>query len=324
MVRRFLLLAFLISAAGLVLSRPFFTLAAGSGGGGAGADGLLELVLDIFPNNPVKPFADGNIMQIIFMAVLIGVILLILGERCARLQAVLSELSDLVTEIIGVVCRLLPLYLFTSLTRQFWAGGAAVLLSLGKPLLLFVALCALLLAVKTALTCLRLKVRASVLLRKMFPGMLIGFATGSSAVAYTVCTEANEKKLGISPGFNRMAFPLGSTLNQPSMPTLFVLTAFYAAERCGAGGGLGWFLTLWIVSTLLAYAVPPVAGGTLACLGVLFAQLGIPSEALAVAGTLSLFLDMINTGTRIGFLHLELTAQADILGALDREILRRL
>ncbi len=43
----------------------------------------------------------------------------------------------------------------------------------------------------------------------------------------------------------------------------------------------------------------------------------------AAAGTLSLFLDMINTGTRIGFLHLELTAQADILGALDREILRR-
>ena len=55
----------------------------------------------------------------------------------------------------------------------------------------------------------------------------------------------------------------------------------------------------------------------------MFTQLGIPAGALAIAATLSLFLDLINTGSRLGFLHMELAAQADLLGALDKETLRR-
>lgn len=68
--------------------------------------------------------------------------------------------------------------------------------------------------------------------------------------------------------------------------------------------------------------MPPVSGGTLACIGVMLAQLNIPAQALGICATLSVLLDFICTGTGIGMMQMELALQADKLGLLDREILR--
>jgi Na+/H+-dicarboxylate symporter len=70
-------------------------------------------------------------------------------------------------------------------------------------------------------------------------------------------------------------------------------------------------------------AVPPVSGGALVCMGVLFTQLGIPTSALALAATLNIFLDFVCTGTKIAMIELELTQQAGILGMIDYDVLRK-
>ena len=82
-------------------------------------------------------------------------------------------------------------------------------------------------------------------------------------------------------------------------------------------------LTLWIVCTVVSYAVPPVTGGSMACVGILIRQLGLPGEAMAVAGLLSLVLDFVATGFNLGMRHLELLLQADHLDMLDQEVLKR-
>lgn len=61
----------------------------------------------------------------------------------------------------------------------------------------------------------------------------------------------------------------------------------------------------------------------MACVGILIKQLGLPGESMAVAGLLSLVLDFIATGFNLGLRHLELILQADHLGMLDQEVLRK-
>jgi Na+/H+-dicarboxylate symporter len=185
------------------------------------------------------------------------------------------------------------------------------------------ALCTAFLLIKAAYVCTRLKVRGTVLLRKIFPGMLVGFTTASGSTAYSLCAEVNEKQLGIAPHLTRIGYPIGSQMYNVCLSTLFVLTAYTAAEAFGVGGGADWIVMLWIVSTIVSFAVPPVSGGSLACIGVLLSQLGIPGQALGLAGALGLILDFVVTGFGLGMRHMELVLQADKLGMLDRDVLRR-
>lgn len=107
------------------------------------------------------------------------------------------------------------------------------------------------------------------------------------------------------------------------LSTLFVFAAYTAAEAFGIGGGADWFIMTWLVSTIVSFAVPPVSGGSLACIGLLLSQLGIPTQALGIAGALGLILDFVVTGFGIGMRHMELALQAEKLGMLNLDKLRR-
>ena len=321
MLTRYLSFSFLGSAMA-VMTLPLFSLH-GTSGGAAQSGGVLELLLNILPANPIRPFSDGNTLQIIFLAVFLGVILLGMGERSARIKALFQDFHGLVMQAVRVVCKLLPLFIFASFTLQIWSSGLDMIIGLWKPIAISVALCTVFLLIKAAYVCTRLKVRAPVLLRKIFPGMLVGFTTASGSTAYSLCAEVNEKQLGIAPHLTRIGYPIGSQMYNVCLSTLFVLTAYTAAEAFGVGGGADWIVMIWIVSTIVSFAVPPVSGGSLACIGVLLAQLGIPEQALGIAGALGLILDFIVTGFGLGMRHMELVLQADKLGMLDRDVLRR-
>lgn len=121
----------------------------------------------------------------------------------------------------------------------------------------------------------------------------------------------------------RIGYPVASSIYCGCIAVLFILTAFTAGEQYGTGGSIGWMLTLWIVCTVVSFAAPPVTGGTMACVGILIKQLGLPGEVMAVAGLLSLVLDFVATGFSLGLRHLELLLQADRLDMLDHEVLRK-
>ena len=89
--------------------------------------------------------------------------------------------------------------------------------------------------------------------------------------------------------------------------------------------GIKTLASLWkpIVLCAAVCAVLLVTGGTMACVGILIKQLGLPGEVMAIAGLLSLVLDFIATGFSLGLRHLELLLQADHLDMLDYEVLRK-
>ena len=323
MVTRFMLFTLLGSAAAALLARPFFTLAGRGSGGESQLVSIRDLLLNILPSNPVRPFYDGNTLQIIFMAAMLGVLLVSAGPSGTRVRELASDLSDIVTEAIRIVCRLLPLFIFASFSLQIWESGIKTLIGLWKPIVLCAAVCAIFLIVKLSFVCFRLKVNPVLLLKKIFPSMVVGFSTASGSAAFSLCSEVNEKELGIDPTLTRIGYPIGSSIYSVCIAVLYVMTAYTTGEIYGIGGNIGWMLTLWIVCTVVSFAVPPVTGGSMACVGILIKQLGFPGEAMAIAGLLSLILDFVATGFGLGLRHLELILQADHLGMLNHEVLRK-
>ena len=323
MMTRFLVITFLLCGLLTGAVRFFFPLGPGTGGGGSGLRSVADMLFNILPSDPVRPFLEGNTLQIVLLASIVGVLLLLTGSRTEALRSLISQAQILVMRCVTAVCSLLPIYIFSSLVRQLWTGGAGLLTRFGKPLALCAGLSAAALAGYLTVTCLILKVRPSVLSRKLLPVFLIGVSTSSFSAAFVTGMEINEKKLGIDPAFSRMAYPIGGILFAASFSLIYVITGAFMAECAGLQADAAWWIMLWIVSSLLAMSTPPVAGGMISGLSVLMAQLRIPPESLAVGVALSLFLDFMCTGTRIPILHMELSMQADRLGLLDRDVLRR-
>lgn len=321
MMVRFISLTFILGGACTAVLRLVFPLGQGAAEGGSQGRAVLEMIFGILPSNPVKPFLDGNTLQIVFMAVLIGIVLLLTGSQTEDLRRLLSQAQILIMRCISVVCVLLPVYIFTSLVKTLWQSGLSVLLQMWKPLTVCIVLSVVQLAVYLGYTCRKLNAAPGLLVKKLMPDFIIGLSTASSAAAMSLGMEINEKQLGIDPAFSRMAHPIGGILLAPNTAVLYGICGVFIAECYGMQAGFAWWITLWIVCSLLGIASPPVAGGTISCLSVMLVQMNLPAEGLALGAALAMFLDFITTGTRIPLLHMELALQADSLGLLDHDIL---
>ena len=134
--------------------------------------------------------------------------------------------------------------------------------------------------------------------------------------------EENEKQLGINPQLSGFGFPVEMILSVSTVGSSFLAIVYYLAEYNNIEVNAFWFISAWVMITILSFSMPPIAGGTLVCLSVMLAQFHIPVACLGLAGTLSLFGDFFMTGSRVVISQLELVLEAKHWDTLDTEKLR--
>jgi Na+/H+-dicarboxylate symporter len=117
--------------------------------------------------------------------------------------------------------------------------------------------------------------------------------------------------------------PVGGVVFMPSTAINFIVCAVYMASYYKVNVSVLWFIIAVILCTFVAIATPPVPGGAIAAYTVIFAQLGIPSAALAIVVTMDILFDFISTAFDGAFLQLELIRQADENKMLNYDTLRK-
>ena len=247
MMTRFVGISFLISGLYVIALRLMFPLMPGDADGGSMLMNVLKLLFAILPSNPVKPFLEGNTLQIVFMALVVSGALLLAGSSVDLLRQGIFQAQRVIMDCVMFACLLLPVYILSSLVIQFWTNGAEVFLLLWKPVAAVARLSVAGMAVYLAVACRKLKVKVSVLLPKLLPDYLIGLATASSSAAFATTMEINEKKLGIDPAYSRTAVPIGCMLFTGSSPLIYLGVIVFLADRYGIRTDVGWWIILWIV-----------------------------------------------------------------------------
>ena len=322
MVRRFLVADYIACGITILALIPFHRFTFGVSAGSSQWKAILDMLLNIIPSDPISPFVDGNILQLVFMAVIIGITMLILSREISVMQSFLNQANQVVIHVVEMVCRLLPLYIFASLAALIGKNGIGILKSVWKPFLFCIVMMHFMLFAKVIITAIKLKARPSILIRKILPTYLIGLTTASSMAAFGASMDINERKLGIPAELNRMGLPIGSVLNTYTGCIGFIAVIFYLAELHGISVSISWFISIFIGVTIITCAMPPVPGGILIGIGIILEEYGLPATDLALAGTIIMFCDFFMTAVRVGVLHLELALQADHWGKLDKEKLR--
>ena len=300
---------------------PFFPMAAG-GGQTFDPSELMDMVLDIVPANFFTPFTEGNPLQIIFVAVLIGIALLLLGEKVSVAATFVEQSNYVVQLIMEAISSLVPVFVFGSVFKMFLGDGFRLLAQSYKLIPVIVLGTAVMMACSLALVCVRWKVGPVTVLKKTMPTFLIGLSTASSVAAFPTNQECCEKQLGIHEKLSRFGIPLGQVIYMPGAVVLFLVASMSMAEIYGVAITPAWLLTALFICVMLAIACPPVPGSALTCYTLLFTQLGIPMEAVAVMTALNVILEFIATSSDLFCLQMALTDLGGSLDMLDMDTLR--
>lgn len=319
LISRFLEMDVLGTILTLLVGMPLFHLSyAPSTTGESGLASITRLLLDILPTNMVKPFVEGNALQIIVLSVVVGVAALALGDLTEGIREILRQLNTLIQFLMEQLCRLLPGLIVVMIVSQAWTGTASTLLKAWMPIIGY-GICAVLTVVVMYVVT---AMRSHVPLRKLiFPSIgpqVLAFTTASSTAAFGSITSACKDDYGISDEQVSFGVPLGMVLCKPSAAYLVGIVVMYCAYSTNVGADVLWYVRLGISSLLFAIATPPIPGGMLACYSIILANLGIPMETLVLATGLNLLMDNPCTSINVGALMLSVFSAADSLGEVDR------
>lgn len=291
LITRFMGTDFLALLLALATCIPFFPFHGPSGSGEGFLDDSITTLLNILPTNLLSPFIEGNTLQIIVLAVVVGICILVLGESTDMIRKLVNQAYSLIRLLMRLLCNFLPAFVFVMVLSQAWSGTLDLIATSWQPLVAMCCVSFTFLFLNLAFTSIRSHRPMNELIDACLPAFTLALTTASSSASFSTMLATLEEKLGIRHEQASFGVPLGIVLCKPSTAILLVVLMLFSAQAYGLGASPLWYLQLAISCFLYTVAVPPVPGGMLACYGMLFHELGIPLEALAVVTALDIILD---------------------------------
>lgn len=260
---------------------------------------LVDTLLAIVPINPIEAFAKGNMLQIIFFAVIFGFGLAGLGERGKPVLNFFEVVGDTMIRVTHMVMRYAPIGVFGLMAYTVSRHGLGVLLPLFKLILSsFLATATLVFVFLVPLVIFFGKTPMMKFLKGIFEPWLIAFTTCSSAAALPANLAA-ARRLGATKSIASFSIPLGNTVNMNGTAVYMGVCSIFAAEVYGLDLTMVDQVTIVLMGVLAAVGTAGVPGAGLIMTTIVFTQVGIPLEAVALIAGIDRILDMIRTSINV-------------------------
>ena len=256
---------------------------------------LLHTIINIVPSNLLSPFLESNTLQIIFLAVLCGIAVGLIGEHTSLLQEFFEACNSLFLTITTLITRLIPEVVFCSVAMMAAnTDGSSLAYVLGYAGVVLLGFLCMILMYGLLLLILG-RLNPITFFKKNWEGMLTSLMlSSSSAVIPTnirICTE----KFGVSPKVCNFSIPLGATINMDGTCIYLTITGLFLARAFGVPVPTSAMVSLAITIILISLGCPGIPGAGMVCLGIVLSQIAVPIEAIGLIMGINPFLDMFCT-----------------------------
>lgn len=219
-----------------------------------------EFFIHIVPDNIVNAFSKGDILQVLFFAVLFGVALSSLGEKTHSLLITFDKIQTVLFKILSVIMRLAPLGAFSGMAYTIGSAGLPVLFSLGKLMLCVYITMALFVFVVLNLICWMCKVSLWKFLRFIKEELLIVLGTSSSESVLPQMIERMQK-FGCSKSIVGLVIPTGYSFNLDGTNIYLSIAIVFLAQAFGVELTLAQMASVFLVLMLTSKGAAAVTGG---------------------------------------------------------------
>jgi len=290
---------------------------------------LSERLMSIVPSNPFAAMAEGNILAIIFFALLVGVSLLTIGDRGKPLADLMEAGAETMLKITHWVMEVAPFGVFALIAYVSGTQGAAALLDVITLAMAVVLGCVAHMVLVHGLLILKfmLKLSPVTFFRGARDAMLVAFSTSSSSATLPVSMSVAEENLGIRPVVASTVLPLGATINMDGTALYVGIVSVFAAQAFGIELTLADYVLVAGSTTLVSVGTAAVPGASLFLMAAVMETIGISPEQIAIViGFIFPFdrpLDMLRTSVNIGGDLSVSTAVANWENEFDKEVFDR-
>lgn len=290
----------------------------------AEAPNVVDTLLNIIPANPLKALVNGDMLQVIAFALIIGAGIIGIGEKGKTLQRFFDSFAEVMYKIIAVVMEFAPIGVFALITPVVAFNGPSVLLPLLKLIIVVYAGCAIHAMFTYSLTVWGFaRVTPLQFFKGIAPAMVFAFTTASSSATLPINMKRTEENLGVPKSICSFTLPLGATVNMDGTAIYQGICAFFIAQIYGVDLPLSAQLTIILTATLASIGTAGVPGAGMIMLGMVLQSVGLPIEGIAIIAGVDRILDMMRTMINITGDSACSVIVAATEGELDRSVFEK-
>ncbi len=261
---------------------------------------LKAVLLNIVPTNPFKAMQSGEMLQIILLALLIGIAMGQLGKKVDSVRVFFQAMDKILICIITWIMKLAPYGVFCLLATQFAKTGFDLILSL---LMYFFAVLLVLFLQVSVVYALFLKIFARlnpmIFFRKIYSTLLFAFSISSSSASIPVTLDTVQNRLGVSRSVASFVIPMGATINMDGTAIMQGVATVFIAHVYKVAIGFTGYLTVILMATLASVGTAGVPSVGLITLAMVLEQVNLPVAGIALIIGVDRLLDMTRTAVNI-------------------------
>ena len=258
--------------------------------------------------NPFTALSQGNVLAVVMFALILGITLVMGGERFKNILALLQEGLDVTMHIVGWVMRLAPLGIMALLIKLIAQQDAAMLTTLakfvaviiGSLLLHGVVLLPLILYLFTGKSPLWFW-------RGARESLVTAFATSSSSATLPVTLRCTTQHLHVKPEIAGFVVPLGATINMDGTALYEAAAALFIANLSGIELSMAQQLIVFFTAMIAAMGAPGIPSAGMVTMVMVLQSVGLPAEAIAILLPIDRLLDTLRTAVNV---------EGDMIGSL--------
>ena len=261
---------------------------------------LVEMLVNTVPTNPIKALIEGNMLQVIFLALLFGVVLtLIKNEKSKRLIEFLDALNDAIIQVVHIAMKLAPYGVLALIAAVIGKYGVNILITLLKySLVVLGGLFIYTFSINSLSVSILGRTNPLRFFSAIKEAMVIAFSTSSSNAALPVAMES-VRHIGVSREYSSFIIPLGATINMDGTALYQGVAAVFIAQIYGIPLGTVDQITIVLMAVLSSIGAAGVPSAGIITLAMVLKQIGVPLEGIALILGVDRFLDMCRTTTNI-------------------------
>lgn len=258
--------------------------------------------------NPFLALSEGNVLAVVSFALILGIALVMAGDRYKNLLALLQEGLALSMQIVAWIMRIAPLGIMALLIKLVAQQDVAMLSTLAK----FVAV--------VVGTTLLHGVVVLPLILYLFTGktpwwfwqgareaLVTAFATSSSSATLPVSLRCASEHLQVKPAIAGFVLPLGATINMDGTALYEAAAALFIANLVGIELSLVQQLIVFITAMIAAMGAPGIPSAGMVTMVMVLQSVGLPAEAIAILLPIDRLLDTLRTTVNV---------EGDMVGSL--------
>ena len=260
---------------------------------------VTSTILDMIPDNPLNSLANGDMLPVIIFGVIVGFILAKLKEETETINKLFTEGNTVMMEMTNIVMKFAPIGVFCLIAKTFSTLGMDGLIPLSK----YVACVILALAVQAFIvypTLLVIFTRLNPIkfFKRFFSVMLFAFSSSSSNATIPLTLE-KLSEMGVSKDVSSFTIPLGATINMDGTAIMQGVVVMFAAQAYGIDLGLSALITVVFTAVMASIGTAGVPSVGLVTLNMVFASVGLPTDAIGIIMGIDHILDMIRSAVNV-------------------------